>query len=105
MVRTTSDVWEHYDKVDDGEVKCKLCNKSQKYSGGTSNLRNHLDRYHAAKYSIPKSPTITKFTRLHTCTPDRRRKITKMLSSFIAKDMRPINVIQVSVFYIVSVNK
>ena len=53
---STSEVWKHFsfaakngkyiedDKKKRTKVCCKLCNKSLKYSGNTSNLRAHLER-------------------------------------------------------------
>ena len=55
---STSEVWKYFgfpakngkyiegDKKKRTKVCCKLCNKSLKYSGNTSNLRAHLERDH-----------------------------------------------------------
>ena len=55
---STSEVWKHFgfpakngkyiegDKKKQTKVCCKLCKKSLKYSGNTSNLRAHLERDH-----------------------------------------------------------
>lgn len=98
MPRSTSDVWQFYQKIGKSEVQCNLCGKTQRYSGGTSNLRGHLERSHPSFFGIPKSPTITKFARSNTCPTERSKKITKMLVQFLANDMRPLNLVQVSIF-------
>jgi len=46
-----SDIWQHFDKLNRNESKCKICKKIYKTSGNTTNLRTHLEKMH----NIPKS--------------------------------------------------
>lgn len=41
-----SDVWRYFDKINKIEAKCKLCLKTLKTGGGTTNLKNHLKMKH-----------------------------------------------------------
>ena len=52
-----SDVWEHFRKVDKKAICCH-CNKELVYCGGSTNLRDNLNRVHPSKYS-PDSNTPT----------------------------------------------
>lgn len=54
----TSKTKDHFDKVDEQSVKCKLCNKVLKTGGGTSNMLSHLTRKHPqANKEPPPSPS------------------------------------------------
>ena len=46
-----SDVWGYFEKNASGKkVQCRLCKNEYAYLGTTSNLRDHLIRYHKDKY-------------------------------------------------------
>ena len=48
-----SDVWGYFEKNANGKkVRCRLCEHEYAYLGTTSNLRDHLVRYHKDKYCI-----------------------------------------------------
>ena len=59
---STSEVWKHFgfpakngkyiemDKKKQTKVCCKLCKKTIKYCGNTSNLRSHLERDHKKEF-------------------------------------------------------
>ena len=51
MPRKVSEVWEFFKKTDSSEVICNLCEKKLSYSGGTTNLRDHLTRAHKTTFS------------------------------------------------------
>jgi hypothetical protein len=94
----TSLVWEHFMQVGEKKVKCKHCDKELVYLGGTSNLRDHVGAKHPEKeigLASPKSPKITTLLRRGVCGKERSTTITTLLAKFIAKDTRPINLIQV----------
>lgn len=42
-----STVWNFFDKVDDKAVICRLCRKSFKFCGNTTNLNSHIKRAHS----------------------------------------------------------
>jgi hypothetical protein len=93
-------VWEHFKKIDEKKVKCNHCAKELVYTGGTSNLRSHLDARHPSEnvmLSSPKPVKITQFTRSNVCSNDRAKTISNLIAKFLAVDMRPINLIEVSV--------
>ena len=45
-----SDVRDYFDKVEGKSVTCKVCKLKFAYHGGTTHLRNHLQRTHGAMY-------------------------------------------------------
>ncbi|XP_046808185.1 E3 SUMO-protein ligase ZBED1-like [Lucilia cuprina] len=42
-----SKIWTYFNKAGDKEAVCKICNKTLKTSGNTSNLRGHLENVHS----------------------------------------------------------
>ena len=45
-MKKASLVWESFEKVDDKQVKCKLCFDNLSYRGGTSSMLSHLRSKH-----------------------------------------------------------
>ena len=59
-------VWESVSEPKDGATKCKHCNKEFTYTGGTTNLKEHLRRVHPKVLGEeaeepPSKKTITDF--------------------------------------------
>ena len=52
--RLRSDVWKYFDKVESKIVTCKVCKQKFSFHGGTTKLRDHLQRSHGAMY-VPQS--------------------------------------------------
>jgi hypothetical protein len=48
MRRKKSPLWTYYILIENGSggVKCKLCQRIIKYSGTTTNLKQHITRHH-----------------------------------------------------------
>lgn len=125
---STSEVWKHFgfpakngkyieaDKKKRTKVSCKLCKKSLKYCGNTSNLRAHLERDHKKDFqalleaeaekeklkasggasSSGKQQTVAET--LNGLTPISRSsnrwiQLTKSVCYFIAKDMQPYDTV------------
>ena len=64
-------------------------------------MHYHLDRFHSdaktARLDSDSSPKIEKFTiSRRPMSKDRHNKITEMIANFIALDMRPIGIVEVS---------
>lgn len=61
--KAKSELWKHFglkfdtksNKIVEGIAVCKLCNVLVKNSGGTTNLRTHIDRHHPVHASKLKS--------------------------------------------------
>ena len=81
-----SDVWNYFTK-DTGRKKvlCQLCNNEYSYLGTTSNLRDHLMRYHKDKYKRNNTVgsgdkqqiSMDAFVNRHKCTPASSKKTTE----------------------------
>ena len=44
--KKASPVWEFFEKIDEKQVKCKLCNDCLSYRGGTSPMLSHIRSKH-----------------------------------------------------------
>ena len=100
-----SDVWDFFTKVPGGKkVLCGLCKNEYSYLGATSNLREHLLRYHKEKYKRNESgsnkasdgkeqTSMDAFFTRSKCPPSRAKKITELIAFMVAKDLRPAAVV------------
>ncbi|XP_044151342.1 E3 SUMO-protein ligase ZBED1-like [Bufo gargarizans] len=112
-----ANIWEHfgfYEKsrkheLDKSYAVCKICHTKIKYLGNTTNLRNHVSRFHpemlkpttttTTKEMNPDQPRIDAMLQ-STLPPnsEKVKRITKAVAAFIAKDLRPYSVVENSGF-------
>ena len=102
--RVRSDVWTSFEKLSEkkNKVKCKICSKELAFHGGTTNLREHLLSKHPLQYksqpstssSGGKQGTLYSFARPTRCAEPRATEITDKISSMIAMDMKPIQMVE-----------
>lgn len=71
-----SKIWNYFKRTGDKEAICKICNKSLKTSGNTTNLRGHLENVHSQQledFGVPckkkKPNSITDFMSVNDATP------------------------------------
>ena len=96
-------------KVDKTCTVCKICRRSMRYTGNTTNMSTHLKRHHpenapeSTEKSVPK--TCTGQLRLNEVfqsqgrlPPQKAQAITRQIGIFIATDLRPYSVIENSGF-------
>ena len=97
-----SDVWDYFTKNAGGKkVLCRLCNNEYSYLGTTSNLRDHLIRYHKDKYKRndtsesgnKQQTSMDTFVNRFKCPPARAKKITELVAFMVAKDLRPAAIV------------
>lgn len=55
--RTTSWIWEHFEKLDKRNAQCKRCDNILQISGGTKGLVRHL----SSKHSIVKGASLNQY--------------------------------------------
>ena len=82
---------------------CGLCKNEYSYLGATSNLREHLLRYHKDKYKRNEGVSrdgngkgqtnLDGFIIRCKCPPSRAKKITELIALMVAKDLRPAAVV------------
>lgn len=114
---TKSQVWKHFEKEDETNIKCNLCSSIVKVKdGSTTNLHNHLKRKHdiAVTTCLPKKAKeksgdddhdvvcltstskqqslVNAWTKLPFASV-RSTKITKAVAKFILLDMRPLSTV------------
>ena len=97
--------WSVGGKVGDkSKAVCKLCDAELAYHSTTTNLRMHLIVVHPTEWNkvgedeadgpLPKQPKLTVFYSPTTSLPAAKQEaITKKLTEFICKDMRPISIV------------
>ena len=91
-----SDVWDYFEKNASGKkVQCQLCKNEYAYLGMTSNLRDHLNRYHKDKYKRndaresgnKQQTSLDSFVNRHKCPAARAKRIAELLALMIARDL------------------
>jgi len=101
--KRTSKVWDYLTDVEEKGKKikkatCTLCEGvSLAYSGGTTNLRSHLEVKHPSKVKDDDARQGKQLSLpiAKNCPPTRSSKIT---TEFVARDMRPISSVDGSGF-------
>ena len=96
-----SDVWDHFRKVDKRAICCH-CNKELAYYGGTTNLRDHLNRMNPSKYSPDSTtpaekkaaPKIESFVKRTVCSEGHAKKITNLMVEMVTLDLRPAAMVE-----------
>ncbi|VEN49326.1 unnamed protein product [Callosobruchus maculatus] len=119
-VMSTSACWKYFTKCDKSEAQCHLCPKRVKTGGGTSNLRQHLERRHPNRKSTNSStddsvckndtpveemdssltytaqPTITtsiKSVQSYSSGGEKCKRLTDTVTDFIITDNMPFSVV------------
>ena len=116
--RAKSPLWLHFGFVKDesGKMKdpkhvsCKLCGKDVAYSGNTTNLKQHMLNHHPGELPGPstsggvssstkmKQPTVEAFVARPVVkmakSSKRAQVLTRGIAEFVAKDLRPIGVVE-----------
>lgn len=103
-----SNVWDHFSQPVDKKTVCQHCKGAYKFTGGTTNLINHLKSMHPsvlpeARKAI-KTEAVTSFgTRpigtfgatysLKPCSGVKREQISELLVDWITSDMRPLGIV------------
>lgn len=80
---------------------CKHCHTKIKYVGNTTNLRNHVSRFHPEMLTTPAAREMTNpvqpriDTTPSTIAPDseKGKRITQAVAAFKVKDLRPHSVV------------
>jgi zinc finger BED domain-containing protein 1 (E3 SUMO-protein ligase ZBED1) len=117
--RAKSIIWNYFEKQYNQYAMCLLCKKEYKTSGNTSNLHDHLKRYHkeelnnnnvndssdesdtntaseARAKKIKKQKSIISFVRktnLYNETDARKQKLDKLVAIMVAKDLQPFLIV------------
>ena len=111
--KAKSQVWKHfgfYAVEGDGPLKldkeytiCKICETAIKFTGGTTNQQNHIDKKHGT-FAAPKSglnmlkqSTLTEMRDAQTKLSFHSHKameVTKAICEHLVLDMRPLSVVE-----------
>ncbi|XP_053387152.1 E3 SUMO-protein ligase ZBED1-like [Mercenaria mercenaria] len=101
MPPTTSDVWKYFTRANDRKsAKCNLCETTLAYSGGTSNLRNHLNGKHPSINSgntddTKKQTSLSAFVSTpKKVSSSESEKITQSIANMVVMDYMPLSVVE-----------
>lgn len=95
--KSRSDVWLHFDKIDEKTVQCKICSAKLSHKSTTSTMRYHLVFVHKMSSDTTKEATqtsIASFTVRQNCSAARGEKMTQLITEMIAKDLLPIRFVE-----------
>ncbi|CAL9707411.1 unnamed protein product [Knipowitschia caucasica] len=94
--KSKSFVWQHYVKTDDKTVECNLCKQKFTYHSSTTNMAYHLKQAHpqVIQPQDAATGTQTKLDMAYPLSAKKKGEITKSIVNFIAKDMRPLNIVE-----------
>ena len=100
--RKVSDVWKYFTKTSDKKkAVCSICQKELSYSGGTTNLCDHLTLKHTLQYfptsratTGSKTTTLDGFVKSSKCSESRAKSIMDRVSQMIVQDLRPIRIVE-----------
>ena len=104
--RRTSPVWAYFTRQEDRKITCNICNKQLADGGGTTNLQKHLraKHVHEANKCIgeatdgKKQTLMSTFTDTRRCSPARATRITELIAEMVARDLRPLSVVEADGF-------
>ena len=96
------------DKVNKKAVRCRICQREVGYSGNTTNLRQHMDKWHkdismsgessVQGLQITMDEFVKQKPQYMSSSSCRAKQITNSLANFVAKDMCPIALVEGSGF-------
>ena len=109
--KNLSEVWDYMTKLSESTVKCNVCSKIFKFSGTTSNLKNHLKLKHVLPKDLPpiaetdQSPSTSRAIVLPESQPRiaasfnqlgsaRKKKLDNLLLGLVTKDMQPFTIVE-----------
>lgn len=104
-----ADIWAHFGfyentrihKLDKTNAVCKICHTKIKYVGNTTNLRNHVSRFHSKKLTPstiketvdPAQPRIDEKLSVLPPNAEKAKRIIQSVVAFIAADLQPYSVV------------
>ena len=97
--RLRSDVWKYFDKVESKSVTCRVCKQKFAFHGGTTNLRDHLQRSHGAMY-VPESAgssgqkKIESVLKVQKCSAERTKILDNLIVGLTIQDLRPARIVE-----------
>ena len=102
----TATVWKHFGFYERGNrttdktyAICKICKAKIKYLSNTTNMRQHLVRFHPEMEKAPPVMPATQRTILETVSKlpknlEKARSTTKAIATFITMDLHPYSVVK-----------
>ena len=106
MPPPTSKAWNYFKSTADSKTeKCKLCETELTYTGGTTNMLNHLRLKHNTgiehENTPQKQPSTAEFVRLprsRHLSGTKAEEITRTIVNMIVQDYMPLRIVEGSGF-------
>ncbi|XP_068146076.1 zinc finger BED domain-containing protein 4-like [Drosophila tropicalis] len=97
--KIVSSVWNHFDHLKNRMyAKCRYCTKEYRTSGNTSNLMDHLKRFHSLVLQDGKNEVkVDKYFSSGECyntTSTRKAHIDECLARMVALDLQPFSIVE-----------
>jgi len=97
-----SKAWSYFKRdVESKIVKCKLCNLEMTYTGGTSNMLNHLKLKHSSDisgwFTPEKQPSVAEFAnspRSRKLSSSQNEHITRAIVEMVVLDYMPLKLVE-----------
>ena len=98
-----SPVWDYFEIFGEKKVRCKLCvppaATTLAYHGGTTSMQSHLSSHHPDKYGESSKGSgsqckLDSFVRPKKCPAERAEEITRRIAEMVARDLRPISIVE-----------
>lgn len=102
MPPPTSKVWKYFKRTEDSKnVKCQLCEVNLSYTGGTTNMLNHIRLKHKEEFDRPetpeKQPTLSNFVnspRSRKFSGKETDDITRAIVDMVVFDYMPLQMVE-----------
>ena len=94
-----SSMWGFFEKMNDKEVKCKLCDTKLSYHKSTTTMHSHIKAKHPTETVQPPTVSVQPSTasfamRRRPCDDKRAGQTTALITRMIAQDMLPISFVE-----------
>ena len=88
-------MWQYFKKDGSRNVICTLCKSKFAYHGGTSNLRDHLQRSHSTVYAHDSGqPKIDSIMKVQKCSPACAKILDNLIVGLTVHDLRPARMVE-----------
>ena len=98
-----SPVWDYFEIVGEKKVRCKLrmppATTTLAYHGGTTSMQSHLSSHHPDRYGESSKESrcqrkLDSFVHAKKCLAERAEEITRRIAEMVARDLRPISIVE-----------
>ena len=103
-MKKASQVWNGFEKVDERQVKCKLCDDRPSYHSGTSSMLSHIRTKHPTVSQAQQTNQLGRVpaslqssnssSRPNQVVPENQPGLTTLIAKMVALDMMPTYMVE-----------